>query len=194
MLLEGIEIDDATADRLLVAFGAEPEDFADPARRREAIGLLLLHGLGLLEEQAATPVPPGGDDRQSLETSLLALAGAPRGLQVEHGDRGVPYQIWTPALKWQPLVNGPEGWRELESALAAVHDALSAHAALRLSGTGRRLPTNEDVTELVFGEAATPVAVEVRLDGRLFRFRLDPATVFVCGTPLGDPEGVAEDR
>ena len=193
MLLEGIEIDDAAADRLLLAFGAEPADFADPDRRREAVGLLLLHGLELLQAQAAEPTATG-DGRQSLEISLLALAGAPRTLPVVREERGVPYQVWTPALKWHSLDQAPEGWTDLEVSLAAVRDVLNAHTALRLSGTARRLATNEEITEVVFGEAATPVAVEVRLDGRLFRFRLDPATVLVCGTPLGDPEAVAEDR
>jgi hypothetical protein len=193
MLLEGIEIDDTTADRLLTAFGAEPEDFSDPDRRREAVGLLLLHGLELLEAAAATPTTPG-DRREVLETSLLALAGAPRTLPVEMDARGVPYQIWLPALGWLPLDRAPDGWRDLETALAGLRETLAAHASLRTSATVRRLPTNEEVTEIVFADAATPVAVEVRLDGRLFRFRLDPATALVSGMPLGDPEAVPEHR
>ena len=191
MLLEGLEIDDITADRLMAAFGAEPEDFTDPARRREAVGLLLLHGLELLEREAAEPSATNG--RAALETSLLALAGAPRNL-AEGETRGVPYQIWLPSLGWRPISAAPDGWRDLESALAALRETVDAHTSLRTSATARRLPTNEELTEVVFADPATPVAVEVRLDGRLFRFRLDPATAFVSGVPLGDPEAVPERR
>lgn len=193
MLLEGIEIDDTVADTLMTAFGAEPADFADPERRREAIGLLLLHGLELLEREAAEPTG-NSDQRRSLETSLLALAGAPRAIAPEADVRGVPYQVWLPSTGWVPLAAPPDGWRELESALSTAHEVLATHSSLRTMATGRRRMTNEPLTEVVFAEVATPLAVEVRLEGRLFRFRLEPSSVLVSGVPLGDPEAVPEHR
>lgn len=192
MRIDGIEIDDEFTDSLLTTFGAEPEDFTNAERRRQALALLLIHGLELLEEQAKSETP--GPLKADIERSLLALAGSPHLPAADVDERGQAYRVWLPGRGWLDLPAAPAGWMEQERLLTALRELLVGRPELRVAATARRLPTNEEITEISFSEALEPVVVEVRLQGRRYRFRLDPASVLVSGMPMADPELVVERR
>lgn len=192
MRIDGLEIEDEFADELLSAFGAEAADFTDPARRREALELLILHGLELLERQVTAP--EGASLRAELEAALLSLAGSPHLLPVEADRRGVPHHVWTPRSGWLSLAAAPSRWTEHERLLTELRELIEEAPHLRIVATARRLATNEELTEISFLGSVEPVTFEARMNGRRYRFKLAPDSVFVSGIPLSDPEPVVEER
>jgi hypothetical protein len=182
-----LEIDDDRLNQLLVAFGAEPEDFVGN-RRLEAVRLLLAHGIETLEDAADT----SPSLRSRIEASLLTLASADRIVSDDVDRRGVPVDVWVPGVGWRPAGSAPSGWQEIETAVTALWDALSASPGLRLVATARLLPTNEETTEVVAAAPLDPVEVIVRIGGRRYRLRFDPEQVVVIGRPTDDPELIAD--
>ena len=188
MRLPELEIDDTAADRLLRAFGASAEDFADPSRKAIAAALIATHLLNTVE----LPPAAAAADREEVERELLALAAAPVAYEAKLDARGEPAGVWIPGSEWRSIENAPARWVELETALRTVYDLLAVHPELRTLATLRLTARNEEQTEMIIANPLEPVAVETRLDGVRHRFTLAPDGALVVGIPLEDPRPIRE--
>lgn len=187
MRLPDIELDDKTADRLLRAFGASDEDFADPSRKAVALALIATHLLSTIDPGSST-----GPSRDEVERELLALAAAPVAYEARLDARGEPAGVWIPGGDWRSLEQAPTRWVELETALRTVYDLLAVHPELRTLATVRLTARNEEQTEVILAESLEPIAVETRLDGVRHRFTIAPDGAIVIGIPAEDPRPIRD--